>query len=241
MSMGVQERGGHPYQVMTVKYMRPVVEIARCVPLLAPTCFGTGDIEQYLSMVDGVYVSGAATNMNPELYGQENLTPEKPQDRDRDLFDIPLVLAAIEMGLPLLGVCRGMQEWNVALGGNIHQKVYSLPGMQDHRENSDDSVAVQYGPSHTVRPVPGSWFADLLQTDEFFVNSLHGQGLDKLGAGIEALAHAEDGLVEAIHMPNNPVFNLGVQWHPEWETAKNQQSIRIFEAFGAACYKRAGL
>lgn len=239
MSMGAQERGGQPYQVMTVKYMRPLVEHAHCLPVLAPTCFGADDIEHYLSLADGLYLSGASTNVDPVHYGQDNQTPDKPQDKDRDFFDLPLITAAMEKGLPLLNICRGMQEWNIALGGDLHQKVYALPGMNDHREKPDATLEEEYGPSHSVRLVPGTWYAQLMQADEIPVNSLHGQGLNRLGKGLEALAHAEDGLVEAIHLPTYPTFNIGVQWHPEWQTAQNPHSVRLFEAFGQACQEYA--
>jgi putative glutamine amidotransferase len=239
MSMGAQERKGHAYQVMTHKYITPLVELSGCVPLLAPTCCGVDDLEQYLSMVDGVYLTGAGSNIDPALYGQENLTPTKGQDRDRDLFDIPLIRAAIARGLPLFGICRGMQEINVALGGTIHQKVYELPEMNDHREDTDTPVDVQYAESHAVRPLPGSWFAELMGQAEIPVNSLHGQALDQLGEGVEALAYAEDGLVEAIHLPAVEQFTLAVQWHPEWQAAQNPQSVKIFQAFGDACRERA--
>lgn len=122
MTMGAQTRSGHAYQVMTHKYIKPLVEISGCVPLLVPTCCGTEDLEQYLDLADGVYLSGAGSNIDPALYGQENLTPEKPQDRDRDLFDIPLVRAALDRGLPILGICRGMQEINVALGATFTRR-----------------------------------------------------------------------------------------------------------------------
>ena len=239
MSMGAQERKGHAYQVMTHKYITPLVELSGCVPLLAPSCCGTDDLEQYLSMVDGVYLTGAGSNIDPALYGQENLTPTKGQDPDRDLFDIPLIRAAIARGLPLFGICRGMQEINVALGGDIHQKAYEVDGINDHREDSDDPVDVQYADTHAVRPVPGTWFAELVGQAEIPVNSLHGQALDKLGEGIEALAHAEDGLIEAIHLPNAANFTLAVQWHPEWQAAQNPQSVKIFQAFGDACRQQA--
>lgn len=235
MSMGAQERKGHAYQVMTHKYITPLVELSGCVPLMAPTCCGADDLEQYLSMVDGVYLTGAGSNIDPALYGQENLTPTKGQDRDRDLFDIPLIRAAIARGLPLFGICRGMQEINVALGGDIHQKAYEVEGINDHREDSDDPVDVQYAETHKVRLVPGTWFAELMGQAEFPVNSLHGQALDKLGEGIEPLAHAEDGLIEAIHLPGAANFTLAVQWHPEWQAAQNPQSVKIFQAFGDAC------
>ena len=239
MSMGAQARKGHDYQVMTRKYMSPLVEISGCVPLLAPSCFGTADIDQYLSMVDGVYLTGAGSNIDPALYGQENLTPEKVQDRDRDLFDLPLIHAALAKGLPIFCICRGMQELNVALGGDIHQKLYAIPGLNDHREDDEDPPAVQYADIHTVRVVPNTWFAELMQVDEFPVNSLHGQGIKTLGTGLQALAHAEDGVIEAMHLPQHPQFTLAVQWHPEWQAAQNPHSVRLFQAFGGACRKQA--
>lgn len=239
MSMGSQARSGHDYQVMTNKYINPIVQIAQCVPMLVPTAYGPLHIEQYLDMADGVYITGAATNIDPALYGQENKTPEKPMDRSRDLFDIPLILAALERGLPLLGVCRGMQELNVALGGDLHQKVYTLPGVHEHRENGDLDVPGQYADVHEVCPVPGSWYAELMQVPKFAVNSLHGQGLNRLGAGIEPAAYSDDGLVEAVHMPARGAFTLGVQWHPEWRASDNPHSIRMFQAFGRACQEWA--
>lgn len=235
MSMGAQERKGHDYQVMTHKYITPLVEIAGCVPVLVPTCCGTDDLEQYLDMADGVYLTGAGSNIDPTLYGQENLTPEKSQDRDRDLFDLPLIKAAIARGLPVFGICRGMQEINVALGGDIHQKVYAEPGFNDHRENPEDPVAVQYAEAHKVRIEPNSWLARVLGGEEIGVNSLHGQGIKTLGKGLEPLARAEDGLIEAFHAPSLSPFLFAVQWHPEWQAAQNPDSVKMFEAFGEAC------
>ncbi|MCU1718030.1 gamma-glutamyl-gamma-aminobutyrate hydrolase family protein [Pseudomonas sp. 5P_3.1_Bac2] len=235
MSMGAQERKGHAYQVMTHKYITPLVEIAGCVPLLVPTCCGSADLEQYLDMVDGVYLTGAGSNIDPALYGQENLTPGKGQDQDRDNFDLPLIRAALKRGLPLFAICRGMQEINVALGGTIHQKVYAVPGFNDHRENPDDPVAVQYADSHTVQALPGTWLAELMGSEPFPVNSLHGQAVDQLGEGVEVLAQAEDGVIEAIHLPQAEQFTLAVQWHPEWLAAQNPHSVKIFHAFGEAC------
>ncbi|MGL4249226.1 MAG: gamma-glutamyl-gamma-aminobutyrate hydrolase family protein [Aeromonas sp.] len=238
MTMGAQPRNGHAYQVMTHKYITPLAEISGCVPLLVPTCGGTVDLEQYLDLADGVYLSGAGSNIDPALYGQENLTPEKQQDRDRDLFDLQLIKGALTRGLPILGICRGMQEINVALGGDIHQKVYSEPGYDDHREDADDPVDDQYGPSHPITLQPGSWFAKLMGAEQIAVNSLHGQGINRLASGLEPLAHAEDGLIEAIHAPSLSPFLLAVQWHPEWKASENPHSIKIFQAFGDACRRR---
>jgi putative glutamine amidotransferase len=190
MTMGVQERKGHLYQVMTHKYITPLVDIAGCVPVLVPTCCGIEDLGTYLDMADGVYLTGAGSNIDPALYNQENLTPEKAQDRDRDLFDIALVRAALDRGLPVFAICRGMQEINVALGGDIHQKLYAVPGVQDHRENPDDPVALQYADSHGVTLNAESWLADVVGSEHIRVNSLHGQGIDRLAEGLEVLGRA---------------------------------------------------
>jgi putative glutamine amidotransferase len=238
MSMGAQQRKGHDYQVMTVKYVRPLVELAGCVPLLAPTCFGSDDLMQYLSMVDGIYLTGAGTNIDPALYGQDNLTPDKDLDPGRDQFDHPLIEAALEMGLPFFGICRGMQELNVALGGDMHQRLYEIPGLLDHREDSTAKVPEQYADVHAVNLVPDSWFAELMGQAEIPVNSLHGQGIKTLGQGLAPLAHAPDGLIEAVHLPDLAQFTLGVQWHPEWQAAQNPFSVRMFQAFGQACRVR---
>jgi putative glutamine amidotransferase len=238
MSMGAQERAGHDYQVMTRKYIAPLVEISGCVPLLAPTCFGIDDVDQYLSMVDGVYLTGAGTNIDPTLYGQENLTPNKVQDRGRDLFDMPVIQRALERGLPLFAICRGMQEMNIVFGGDMMQKVYATPGFNDHREDSNAPVPAQYAAAHEVRVIADTWFATLMQEAAFAVNSLHGQGIKTLGAGLEPLAYAEDGLIEALHAPVFPQFTLGVQWHPEWRASENPHSVRMFQAFGDACRRR---
>ena len=239
MSMGAQERKGHDYQVMTTKYIRPLVEHAGCVPLLAPTCFGGDDIEQYLSMVDGVYLTGAGSNIDPSLYRQENLTPEKQQDIYRDQFDLPLIHAALHMGLPVFAICRGMQELNVALGGDLHQKLYAVPGMNDHRENGDAPVEQQYADAHAIHITPNNWLAKLLGCEEINVNSLHGQGIKTLGKGVQPLAYAQDGCIEACYLPEFSQFTLAVQWHPEWKAAQNPHSVKMFEAFGYACRVQA--
>ena len=127
--------------------------------------------------------------------------------------------AALDRGLPILGICRGMQEINVALGGDIHQKVYCEPGYDDHREDADDPVDEQYGESHQVELVPGTWLAELMGQPSIPVNSLHGQGIKTLARGWP-LAHAEDGLIEAIHAPAPLPFLLAVQWHPGGRPAR---------------------
>ncbi len=243
MTSGARTYSDTIYQVLGKKYMDPVFSVSNCLPLVYPTCFGTDAIEQYLSMVDGVFCSGASSNINPELYGQDWQTPEALQDHGRDNVDVILIRKALEMGVPVLGVCRGFQEMNVAFGGDLHQKLHEVDGLMDHRElraadGSELPVPLQYDPNHSVKLVEGTWFSELMGQNEFMVNSLHGQGIKTLAPNLQALAHAPDGVVEALTCPEYRQFNLGVQWHPEWETLRNPLSIKIFEAFGKACWQR---
>lgn len=237
---GSRERDGLDYQVMGTKYLVPLVSISGCDILMVPTCFGSEAIDRYLDLVDGVFLSGASTNIDPTLYGQEWLTPDQSQDKDRDNFNIALIPKALAKGLPFFGICRGLQEYNIAHGGDLYQALHNTEDMMDHREKDPDaSLEECYGPNHSVKLVSNTWLADVVGESEFMVNSLHGQGIKTLGHGLSALAHAPDGLVEAATNPTFEQFNLGVQWHPEWMTAQNPISTKIFQAFGDAARRYA--
>ncbi|MFZ1891538.1 MAG: gamma-glutamyl-gamma-aminobutyrate hydrolase family protein [Formosimonas sp.] len=232
---GARDRDGLDYQVMGTKYLVPLATLSECDVLMVPTCFGSDAIDAYLDLVDGVFLSGASTNIDPTLYGQTNLTPEKSQDIGRDNFNIALIPKALEKGLPFFGVCRGLQEFNIAYGGDLYQALYKTEGMMDHREKDPEApLSEQYGPNHSVKLIPNTWLADALGENEFMVNSLHGQGIKTLGTGLTALAHAEDGLIEAATHTAHEQFNLGVQWHPEWMSADNPIYTKLFQEFGKA-------
>ncbi|MBN9579281.1 MAG: gamma-glutamyl-gamma-aminobutyrate hydrolase family protein, partial [Alphaproteobacteria bacterium] len=145
-----------------------------------------------------------------------------------------LLPAAIEAGVPVFCVCRGFQELNVAMGGTLHQHVEEVAGFSDHRAAHGAPLAVQYGPAHTMRVVPGGVLSHLLDEQEFFVNSLHSQGIERLAPPLRPEAVAPDGLIEAVSLPTAKAFLLGVQWHPEWLWAENPVSRAIYAAFGAA-------
>jgi putative glutamine amidotransferase len=152
---------------------------------------------------------------------------------------LPLAQRALEIGMPLLAVCRGFQELNVALGGTLHQKVHEVPGYHNHLENKDDPLDVQYGPSHPVSFPEGSLLRELVGADSFPVNSLHSQAVARLADGVTVEAVADDGLIEAFRVDDVPGFALAVQWHPEWKPTDNELSKVIFKAFGDACRVRA--
>src|SRR5690606_18749683 len=154
-------------------------------------------IDELLALVDGVMLTGSPSNVHPSHFQEEVADPLLPLDTERDLLTLALVKACVHQGIPLLGICRGFQELNVALGGALHQRVHNVPGMMDHREPKTAPRDEQYAPRHPIRIAPGSAFADWAGGTQAQVNSLHGQGIARLAEGLEPLAWAPDGLVEA--------------------------------------------
>jgi len=226
--------GSHLFHALGHKYYDAVRLGAQCLPLITPTG-GSGDFHPYLDMVDGILLTGSPANVHPSHFGQEVLDSTLPLDPDRDQVTLPLVRLAIERGIPLLAICRGHQEINVALGGTLHQAIHALPGKNDHREPADADVNAQYAPSHTVELTPGGLLARITGEHSISVNSLHGQGIDRLAPGLVTEAVSPDHIIEAVHIAAHPGFSLGMQWHPEWKVMDNPISLRIFRAFGEAC------
>jgi putative glutamine amidotransferase len=229
-------KGTHPTHTVQTKYIDAVVQGAGCMPLVVPALGGQADIDAVLAVADGVMLTGSTSNVDAALYGQPVRDPSLPLDPARDATTLPLLRAAIERGIPLLGICRGFQEINVALGGTLHQAVQEVPGMMDHRDRPGDPLDVQYGPAHRVRLVEGGQLAHLLDAREIMVNSLHGQGIAELAPGLSVEAVADDGLVEAYTVKDAAAFTLAVQWHPEWQATSNPVSMKLFHAFGLACH-----
>ena len=237
--------GLHPFQVVGEKYLRAVVDGAGCLPLVIPSLSPPLDLRETLAQLDGLLLTGAYSNIEPHHYSDEPSWPGNHHDPARDATTLGIVPLAIEMRVPVLAICRGFQEVVVALGGTLHQKVHEVPGLQDHRENTDDPLGVQYAPSHPVDLAEGGLLAAIAGAGEAMVNSLHGQGLRTLGRGLVVEATARDGLVEAVRLDalersEDPgPFLLAVQWHPEWRVTENPFYLRIFQAFAAACRERA--
>jgi putative glutamine amidotransferase len=226
--------GGHLYHAVQHKYADAVRRAADCLPVITPTG-GSGEFLPYLDLVDGILLTGSPANVHPSHFGQPVRDPSLPLDEGRDAVTLPLVRAAVERGIPLLAICRGHQELNVALGGTLHQAVHEVPGKRDHREPADAALELQYGPAHDIDILPGGRLAQILGQARIRVNSLHGQGIDALAPGLVAEALAPDHIVEAVRIAAHPGFSLGLQWHPEWRVLDNPDSLRIFRAFGDAC------
>jgi putative glutamine amidotransferase len=229
----------HPSHVAGEKYLKALIDGAGGIPVIVPSMAGDIDIDEILDRVDGILLTGSYSNIEPHRYGGEITEKSGLFDPHRDAMTLPLALRALERGVPLLAVCRGHQELNVALGGTLHQNMADVPGYHDHLENKQDPLDKQYGPSHPVSLVDGGLLRQLAGSDSVMVNSLHAQGVDRLAGGVMVEAVADDGLVEAYRLDTAPGFNLSVQWHPEWRITENQFSMAIFKAFGNACRARA--
>ena len=229
--------GLHRYQAVGEKYIRAVVTGAGALPVLIPSLAPPLPLEQLLAGLDGLLLTGAYSNIEPHHYDGGPSYEGNLHDPARDATSLSLVPLAIRMRVPVLAVCRGLQEVNVALGGSLHQKVHEVSGHDDHREDLEAPVDEQYGLAHPVR-LSGS-LAAIAGSDSAMVNSLHGQGIARLGEGLRVEAQAPDGLVEAVRLDSPDSFLLAVQWHPEWKVADNPFYLGIFQAFGAACRARA--
>ena len=222
------------------KYLKAVIEAADAVPFIIPVLADDLAIDELVDQVDGVMLTGSPSDIEPHHYGGESGDPEALRDPHRDALTLPIARHALETGVPLFAICRGFQELNVVLGGTLHQKLRDVPGYHKHKENPDDPLDVQYGPSHPVTLVGGGMLAGLAGGGEVMVNSLHGQGVARLADGVTVEAVADDGLIEAFTVDVATAFALAVQWHPEWKVSSNEFSSAMFKAFGDACRERAG-
>lgn len=230
--------GAHLFHAAAEKYLRAVTEVVQGVPVIIPAMAQWLSCDDVLDRVDGILLPGSPSNIEPHHYNGSPSAEGTLHDPARDALSLPLIQAALARGTPLFAICRGLQEMNVALGGSLHQRVHELPGMQDHREDPEQPLDIQYGPAHAVEIAPGGLLADLLDQPRILVNSLHWQGINRLAPGARAEAVADDGLVEAFAVPSAPGFNLAVQWHPEWNATANPVSTKLFETFGDACRAR---
>ena len=225
--------GDHPFHVAGKKYV-DAVRLAGAQPLIVPTAL-VDELDALLDLADGVLLTGSQSNVHPRHFGEEVHDPSLPLDADRDAWTLPLIPRTLARGIPLFAICRGFQEANVALGGTLHQAVQEVADRHDHRAAKGAPAEQQYGPAHEVLVQPGGLLARVLDTERIRVNSVHGQGVNRLASGLRVEALAPDGLVEAYSQPDAAGFNLAVQWHPEWQAATNPVSLRLFQAFGRAC------
>jgi putative glutamine amidotransferase len=231
----VTPTGNHPAHAVVKKYVDAVVEGAKAIPLLIPAEGDAAWADAFLARIDGLLMTGSPSNVEPHHYAGEPSPPDTLHDPARDAIVLPLLRAAVKADVPVLAICRGIQELNVALGGSLHQNVHLVPGRLDHRAPRLEALEDRYAHrAHGVALTPGGYFEQLAGSRELKVNSLHSQGIDRLAPGLRIEAVAPDQQIEAVRLPNAR-FIVGVQWHPEFRFAENPFSTRLFAAFGTAC------
>jgi putative glutamine amidotransferase len=231
--------GSHWFHCVGEKYLKALTEAAGAVPLIVPAFGEQLELEVLLERCDGVLLTGSPSNVEPHHYAGPASAPGTWHDPERDATTLPLIPRAVAAGLPLLAICRGFQELNVAYGGTLHQRLHEVPGLLNHKEDERQPLEAQYGPAHEVALAPGGLLAGLAGRTTIRVNSLHAQGIDRLGSGLEAEGRAPDGLIEAVRVADAPGFAVAVQWHPEWQALDNEFSTALFAAFGAAARAHA--
>ena len=231
--------GLHPFHMVGEKYVRAVLAGADAIPFLIPALGEELGLDELLRRLDGILFTGSPSNVEPRHYDGTPSAPGTLHDPERDATTLPLIRKAVQAGVPVLGICRGFQEMNVVFGGTLHQKVHEVPGYSDHRDDESQPLEIQYGPAHDVILEPGGLLRAMADSDRIRVNSLHSQGVDRLGPGLEIEARAPDGLIEAFRVRQASSFAVAVQWHPEWNAMSNPFSRALFAAFGAACRERS--
>jgi putative glutamine amidotransferase len=218
-----------------------VYDVAQCTAIVVPAMAERHDFDVLIDRLDGVFLTGSASNVEPHHYKGQDNGKGGLRDSGRDNTTLPLIRAAIHAGLPVFAVCRGIQELNVALGGTLHQMVHELPGKMDHRMNRRLPPSERFGPRHRIDITPHTLLHRLNGgEDASIVNSAHAQAIDRLADPLEVEAISEDGVIEAVSVKNSKAFALGVQWHPEHPLVVDAPlSIAMFSAFGDACRARA--
>lgn len=236
----VRTEGDHTFHTVSEKYVVTVVNAVGGLPLLVPAAGDRVAAEEAVRRLDGLLLPGSRTDIEPHHYGGSALPPERKVDPKRDETSLPLLRAAARMNLPVLAICRGMQELNVALGGSLHGVLHEVPGRLDHRAPKRDTMDERYAhDAHSVAFTPGGFFAALNGgATELVVNSLHFQGIDRLAPGLVVEATAPDGQIEGVRVPQAR-FIVGVQWHPEHRHQEQPFSRALFAAFGDACRAHA--
>lgn len=227
--------GHHYFHCVGEKYINAIAAGADAVPVLIPALGDGLSLDDLLSRFDGILLTGSASNVEPHRYGGPASVAGTLHDPHRDATTLPLIPLVVRAGMPILAICRGFQEMNVAFGGTLWQKLHEVEGFNDHREDLEAPLDVQYGPAHEVELAEGGVLQKLAGGERHLrVNSLHSQGVQTLGRDLEVEARAPDGVIEAFRVRNAPAFAHAVQWHPEWKFPSNPFSHALFAAFGAA-------
>ncbi|AMX96323.1 MULTISPECIES: gamma-glutamyl-gamma-aminobutyrate hydrolase family protein [Mesorhizobium] len=234
ISTDVRQFDNYTWHAAPQQYLEAAITGAGVFPVLVPSFGDRLDFDELLSSVDGVMVTGSKSNVHPSLYGGDASEANGPYDPARDATTLPLIRRAIERGVPLLAICRGIQELNVALGGTLGTEIQEREGSLDHRAPVSEKQDERFAIHQTISIKPDSCLAGVFGAGDIKVNSLHRQAIDRLGSKLQVEAVATDGTVEAVSVRDARAFAVGVQWHPEYWVKSDSNSVKIFRAFGDA-------
>jgi putative glutamine amidotransferase len=230
----------YPVQAVGVSNIEAVADLTGGIPLMVPALPRIGAISDLIEACDGFVLTGGRPNVHPSHYGQQPTEKHGAFDPDRDAVTLPLIRECVARGVPIFGICRGFQEFNVAFGGTLHPEIREIPGRMNHRMPPDGTLEEKFEHRHVVNLSDGGAFHRVLGAREVMVNSLHGQGILDKGGRIVIEGFAPDETPEAIVVEASSGFAMAVQWHPEWNAANDPVSRPLFQAFGAAVAGRAG-
>lgn len=233
----VKSVDGYDWHAAPSTYLQAIVTGSDALPVVLPSLGLDIDIDDALDQVDGVLATGSRSNVNPQLYGAEATEANGPYDPQRDATTMPLLKRAVERGVPVFAICRGMQELNVALGGTLLTEIQNMEGRADHRAPTSERQDDRFQIAHPIEIVEGSQLANAVGSEPIDVNSLHRQALGKLGRSLVVEALAADGTIEAVSVKDAPGYLVATQWHPEYWVASDGPSQKLFRAFGDAARK----
>ena len=230
------ENRRHLVHASSAKNIDAVERFAGCVPVMLPPLGDRLHVDSFVERIDGLVLTGGRANVEPHHYDGPPFPDDEPIDPERDATALAMVRACVSAQVPVFGICRGIQELNVALGGSLHYRLHVLEDKDDHRMPRRDDITVEeiFRLRHPVRLAPGGLFERLVGSTEVMVNSLHGQGIDKLADALEVEAITPDGVIEGVRLRNDRTFTVGVQWHAEWKPEEHELSRKLFEEFGRA-------
>ena len=227
-----------PFHGTGQQYLRAVIEDVGATVFTIP-CMTLDNALELLDLMDGMLLTGSFSNLHPSTYNEPVTTEEGFYDQARDNITMPLVRAALERELPIFGICRGMQEMNVALGGSLVQVLHDEPGRKDHRPDESLPLVEQFAPAHAIHIQPGGVLSRLIPEPSIEVSTAHMQGVNRVAKGMTVEAVTDDGVVEALSVTGAKNFAVGVQFHPEWDVPGNRLYNALFRAFREAVWARA--
>lgn len=224
---------GEPAQTVKRRYLEGVSEFANAIPLIIANSQPEENAPAIVARLDAILLTGSNSNIAPERYGAQG-PGQEPIDASRDGLSAALIHAAMAAGKPVFGICRGLQEINVALGGSLTDMRARGDRSAQHHAADGASLGDMFGHAHPIEVVPGTPLKTVAGAAALTVNSVHYQTIDRLGQGLVVNATSPDGVIEAISRTDSAAPVFAVQWHPEWQPEERPHDLAFWTYLGQA-------